>query len=669
MAMNPRATAPGTTATTGTGFRPAVLPSALYGVGMVAVLLGERILAAGSGRNVATILGVLLVLAALGIRVARQATRPPSERTAERSLLLLYGLGALALLFYFLGSDVLALVGGRSLEQRVPRVAGALAALWPALWLCGTLPVLFVELSLWTMARAPVVEAGRVRAAMLSGMGIAFALVFCFALTYVSSERDVKADLSYFRTSRPGDATRKVVQALDKPVKVHLFFPPANDVREEVESYFSDLARESKMLEVHHWDTALHPAKAQELGVNGNGAVVIQREPLKEQISIPLEMERARTPLRALDQDVHKRLLGVSHKQRVAYFTAGHEERTADPVSDTDHRGTIRILRNLATDLGYEPRDLGLAQGLGTEVPADASVVLIVGPRRPFEKEEIGALLRYINNRQGRVLIALDPDAGQTLPELLGPLSLKYVPVTLANETIFAQQTHQESDRINIFSASYSSHVSVTTNSKSGQRAATIMVGAGSLVKDDKNSAGIVNLDFTLHAHPATFEDTNGNFRYDAGEKRQAFELAAAVSKRNASALHPEEEARAVVLADSDCLSDQVIRIFGNAYLVYDALRWLGGEERFSGKISSEEDVAVNHTRKEDVVWFYGSVFAMPILVLGLGFFMTRKRRSAKAKVTTPKPTAQPPGPPPNKVAGPPSAGPPTTAVKTEVTP
>jgi hypothetical protein len=68
----------------------------------------------------------------------------------------------------------------------------------------------------------------------------------------------------------------------------------------------------------------------------------------------------------------------------------------------------------------------------------------------------------------------------------------------------------------------------------------------------------------------------------------------------------------------------------------------------------------VNHTRKEDVVWFYGSVFAMPMLVLGLGFFMTRKRRGARraqadagAANQPRKESAAPPPEPP----APPAAG------------
>jgi len=52
----------------------------------------------------------------------------------------------------------------------------------------------------------------------------------------------------------------------------------------------------------------------------------------------------------------------------------------------------------------------------------------------------------------------------------------------------------------------------------------------------------------------------------------------------------------------------------------------LGGEESTAGAINTEEDVPLVHTRKEDLVWFYLTVFVAPLAVLALGFFITRKR-------------------------------------------
>jgi hypothetical protein len=635
-----------------------ILPSVLFAVGLVAIYLGERMLEVGKASAVVTIGGVLFTVAGFALRLRESQVGPVQARPAERWLTWLSGLGLLAIALYFLNSNLTFQLTGHTFEQRFPRLSGMVAALWPALLFCTALPILFGELSLATMKRAPILDLLRVRDAILSALGIGFALVLCFSVSYVASERDQKADLSYFRTARAGEATKKLVRALDKPVRIYLFFPPANEVREEVESYFADLTRESKQLVVEQYDYALHPAKARELSVSSNGIIVVARDALKEQIAVPLVLESARSQLRVLDQEVHKRIIGVSRPSRMAYFTQGHEERTFDPIGD-DQRPTIKGLKDLVTDQGYQPKDLGMAQGLGTDIPADAGMVFIVGPRKPFLKEETAALLRYIEQKKGRLFIALDPDAGVTLDELLAPLSLKYNAVTLANDKLFLQRTYQHADRINIATGSYSSHASVSTIGRFGMRAPLIMVGAGHLTKNDKGAVGIVNVDFTVHADPATWPDANGNFEHDAAsEVRSAYELAAAVNKRNASALAPDDEARAVVLADSDAICDILLgRSIGNTYFMRDAVRWLGGEESITGTITTEEDVPVAHTRKQDVAWFYTSTLAAPALVLALGFIVTRRRRPARkggppTEGTRPTPTPETPSsPPPSQVS------------------
>lgn len=645
-------------------FRPAVFPTVLYFAGMLAIFLGERVLDTGSLQTTFGVLGVVLLLAAIAARAVRQAVRPEGYRPPERALLLLYAVGAFAVGLYFLNSDLMVRWTGRALEQSMPRLSGVLAALWPALWLGASLPILFVELALFSMSRAPVIELGRVRSALLSGVSIALAVIFCFSLAYIANERDGRVDFSYFRTARPGESTKKIVRALDKPVSVHLFFPPANEAREEVESYFSELSRESRMLSLQRWDQAIHPAKARELGVSANGVIVVARDPLREQMGIPLELERARGNLRSLDQDFQKRLLQVTRKQKIAYFTGGHDERSDAPgETDNERRQSVRALRTQLVNQGFEPKELGLAQGLGTEVPADASVVLILGPSKPFLPEEIATLKRYIE-KNGRLLIALDPDAGQTFPELLSELWLEYHPTPLAHERFYYAMTRQLSDRTNIGAQNFSSHVSVTTNSRGGRRAALLFMGAGYLSKKDKPGAGIVNVDVTVRLERDTWADKNGDFNFNEGaEMRASYDIAAAVTKRNASAVQPDEEARVVVLADSDALTDKALLLnAGNQYFVHDVLRWLGGEERFSGQMSSEEDMPVSHTRKEDLVWYYLSIFAVPALVLAFGFVKTG-RRKRRASPKGPSLRSGSGSPPSDTPPAPPSAGTPSSEV------
>lgn len=608
-------------------------PSIALGVGLFLVFVGERILGVGRPGQIASVLGVLAVAAAVGAQGLRlRAARGFADRKApETTLLWLFGLAALALLLYFIGSDLTFHLTGKTLTQRAPRLAAVTETLWPALLVTALIPIVFIEVTLASMRRAPVVDGNRVRAAQMSGLSIGLALVFCFSFGYVTSERDLKADLSYFRVAKAGDSTLKIVKALDKPVTVSLFFPPANEVGEEVESYFADLSKQSKLLSVTLYDAALSPAKAKELSVSANGTIVVARDKNRQQIALPLQLERARTGLRTLDQDVHKRLLGVTRPPRIAYFTQGHEERTFSAVGETDRRGTVSALKQLLEDQGYDTREMGLAQGLANELPTDAGLVLIIGPRKPFLAEEAAALQRFVE-KKGRVLIALDPEAGLDFKDVVGPLGLAFRPTVLANDRAYWRRSYQPSDRENIATGSYSSHASVTSLSKLGLRAPVVLLGAGSLDRDDKSTRGIVSVNFTVHADGSTWDDKNHNYELDAanGEARKAYELAAAVTVRNASALGVEDEGRAVVFADSDALTDAVLQNVGNAYLVLDAINWLSGEEAIAGTVNNEEDVPLTHTRKQDVAWFYGTVMLAPALVFAAGLLVTGRRRAGR---------------------------------------
>ena len=72
--------------------------------------------------------------------------------------------------------------------------------------------------------------------------------------------------------------------------------------------------------------------------------------------------------------------------------------------------------------------------------------------------------------------------------------------------------------------------------------------------------------------------------------------------------------------------------VLGNQVLFLDALRWLGGEESFSGAVNTEEDVRIEHTKEKDALWFYATIFGAPALVLGLGFWVSRRRRKGARK-------------------------------------
>jgi hypothetical protein len=602
--------------------------SALWGLGMVLVFIGERAMGAGGGasRAVATLGGLALVVVAMLARVRRAGQATAERRQAEGMLLRLYGLGLFAVVLYFVQSDVPTFGGGHPLEHDSPRLATALAALWPAVWIAAAWPIALVEMAYAQMSKAPRLELGRLKSALHSGLGVAFALVLVFTVVYVSSERDKKLDLAFFRTARPGEVVRKIVRTLDQPLEIASFFPSGNEVREEIDNYLADLAKESGQLTITHYDFDIDPIKAKELGVSANGTLVFVRGKRHELLGVPVQIEAARNALRTLDKEVQQRLMLIARQTKSAVFTTGHGERTWEPAaSNTDKRAGLTKLRETLLDQSYDVRTYGASDGLIQDVPKDTSVLVIMGPQRPFLADESASVNRYLKNG-GRVLIALDPENHVTMKEVLDPLQLEYHDVTLANDQAYVRRTHTDADRTNLVTATFSSHPSVTTLLRIGTRAPVVLPGAGWI--DAKRGRPIdIQVDSPIKAHYATWADTNGNFQFDPGETRRAWEVAAAVSKG---------QSRAFILGDSDCFTDEAIVMPGNELLTLDVVHWLMGDEAYQGLVSSEMDLPVTHTRKQDVVWFYSTIFVAPALVLGIGYVTTKKRRRKAASPGAP---------------------------------
>jgi hypothetical protein len=85
---------------------------------------------------------------------------------------------------------------------------------------------------------------------------------------------------------------------------------------------------------------------------------------------------------------------------------------------------------------------------------------------------------------------------------------------------------------------------------------------------------------------------------------------------------------RAFVVTDAGGLTDIALaNVFGNQVLVVDAVRWLAGEESFAGQTNVEEDLKIEHTKQQTLVWYYSTIIGAPGLVLGLGLWYSRRTR------------------------------------------
>lgn len=601
--------------------------SILLVVGLVLAWVGERIVEAPSARFGLTGVGAAMLVIVTVARFLRSRRQKAELARVQRLFAAFSALAVVAFVLYFFQSDLFTKLTGASLTSASPKLAGVLAVLWPAMLVISLLPTLLMELSFATMAKAPKLEDGRIDEAMLSGLGIGCALIFAFSVQYVATERDVKADLSHFRVARAGEATQKLVASFDEPVDVYLFFPPASDAAELVANYFKELESVSSQIKVTRLDHAMEPMKAKELGVSGNGTVLLKKGGRKESIFIGTEVEKAKTQLRGLDAEVQKRMLQVAKTRRTVYLTAGHGERSQDPTNGMDQRATIEILFKTLQDQNFDVRTLTTAEGLGNEIPKDAAAVFILGPSRAFSEPEAASIEAYAK-RGGRLFIALDPENGLAFDELMAPLGLSFKPQPIAQERGNANVRPPPglADRINIGTRTFSSHPVVTYLGRSN--VPVLMLGAGGLDELPKHAADLT-IDFAVRSLPESWNDASGNFEFDAnlGETKKAWGVVAAVERRAPSG-KTEDAMRALVLSDSDAVADLVLQqLPGNQYLVVDGFKWLLGDEQLAGATNTEIDVPLTRSRQQDTATFYATTFLAPLAVVGVGLFARRRAK------------------------------------------
>jgi len=650
---------------------------AAYLGGLVLVYTGEHVLSGlEKGPAAVTAVGVLLVALSTLLRLSPRFRAGGDRRSIESLLAALSGVGVLGLALYLLTTPwgVEHLILGKLSDASRARAMDLLTVSWIVLIVMATLPMVFAETALRQMRTSERPESRRVRAAATAGLTLALAAVYCALLVYAASGVKLDLDFSYFKTSRPSESTKKLAQGLSDPVRIVAFFPQVSEVKTQVERYLNELRGATPKLHIEMQDRLLAPKLAKELRATQDGVIILSRGSTNQTIVVGTELEAAKGKLKVLDRDFQEQLTKLAKSRRTAYLTVGHGELNEGKTSGAEDASarSATIVRTLLQRQNYLVKDLGLAQGLGRDVPDDADVVLLLGPTEAFAGEELASLKRYLE-RSGKLYMALDADVFSTkdlvtaepapsaqpagsghvvdlgavptgpLADLAGLVGLTYGTDVLANERMHVRLRNDDSDRTRLITQSFSSHASVSTLSRAGSRAGVAFFGAGNL---EKARGATERMDFAVRAPAGTFSDKNRNFAFDRESERQiTFNLAVAINgpdkgkksddkkpddpKKKGDQKSGPDEMRAFVLADSDALGDFVMAQDPfNQYLFIDSLRWLVGEESVTGPPNTEEDQRIQHTKQQDLSWFYATIFGAPGLVLALGLALSRRSRA-----------------------------------------
>jgi ABC-type uncharacterized transport system involved in gliding motility auxiliary subunit len=451
-------------------------------------------------------------------------------------------------------------------------------------------------------------------------------LAILVAINYLGVRHNKRWDLTAAKQFTLSDQTRKILGSLQKPVAIKVFGQP-NDFqrfRDRLDEY----QYASKQVTVEYIDADKYPSRAQQYQVQPQTAtVVFDYDGRTERVTSDGEQE--------LTNGLIKVLQG---KQNKVYFVQGHGEK----VTDSSGRDGYAGISSALTSDNYSVDKVVLAQQ--KDVPADATVLIVAGPKTDLFAPEIDMLKRYLA-KGGKVFFLLDPPdkaASGEVPNITA--LLKDWAIEVGNnivvdvsgmgqllgtgpETPIAAnyQTHAITDRFDLLTAyRLARSVSPITGGTSGRFPQT-------LVETSANSWGETDIKLL-----ATSNQVNRDI--DKGDKAGPVSLAVAVSAPAsetpppAAGAKPEEaskpETRLVAFGDSDFASNGWLGIPGNRDLFLNTVNWLAQQENLiSIRPRDPQDRRITLTADQQERIFYLTVFIIPGLVLLAGVFTWWRRR------------------------------------------
>jgi ABC-type uncharacterized transport system involved in gliding motility auxiliary subunit len=229
--------------------------------------------------------------------------------------------------------------------------------------------------------------------ALMGLLGLAFLAGLCVLAAKANLRLDLTANQRYSLTPQ----TMKVLDGLSAPVKAVAFFLPQEPGRDKLKDVLDLYARASGKFTYEFVDPDRDPFRAKEMKVTQNGEVVLLCGDKQEKVSLAEEEKLTNALIRVTDATRPK-----------VYLVQGHGEL----VPDRKEQASAGILKEELEKQGAAVDKLTLVQD--KDVPADAGLVLVLGPTKDFFPAELEALSRYLSGG-GRVFVALDAQSSTNL--------------------------------------------------------------------------------------------------------------------------------------------------------------------------------------------------------------------------------------------------------------
>jgi ABC-type uncharacterized transport system involved in gliding motility auxiliary subunit len=439
----------------------------------------------------------------------------------------------------------------------------------------------------------------------------------------VGARHHWRLDLTESKRYTLSPQTKEVLARLTTPVTLLGFLEKDTDAARRVEALLQEYDYASPKVRVELVDPVVEPARARQFGVQYYNTVVVECGGKTRKVEPYNLFGMGATPYETEfrgEQAITRAILDLVHQTgAVIYFLEGHGGGTLSK----DFYGW----RNYLEGEGYTVKSLNLATA--GKVPADASLLVLPGPRQDLSGAELEALQGYLGGG-GRLLVLVDP-LSQPLPrleELLAGIGVK-----------LHQDVVVDPKRAFFFDAL--SPVPVLqphpVTQKMLEQEVNLLLPRSRSLAALPSGDGRFKVQPLLRSSSEAWGETNladPKFRRDADDLSGPLNLAVAVTRVAEKGQNEgtEEEGTpvAIVVGNSALAREQALDFQGNADFLVNGVNWLVGEAQMLTIRPKEESVRLVHLDPDQAVLvFYSSTVFLPaaVLIFGLGVWLRRRAR------------------------------------------
>lgn len=443
----------------------------------------------------------------------------------------------------------------------------------------------------------------------VAGAQTAAFVVLLFAivgmLAWLSEHYKVRWDWTAANRNTLTEPSRALLPRLDDAIEITAYVREEPVIRQSILQLLERYQRYKPDITLRFVNPDLVPDEVRARNISAEGEMVVSYRQREEHVKLATE--------EALTTALEK--LARADTRWITYLSGRGERDLLGSASYDLGKLGAQLQRQ-----GFKLHELRLRDT--GDIPAEAAMLVVSPGREALPGNEVDAMLRYLN-RGGNLLWLAEPGPSRGMDPVADALGIVFEPGVLVDPTT---QILGISHPAFVPVSAYPSHV-ITKNLK----LVTMYPHAAGIAWSQPpgwQTRGILSTG--LRAWSETGDLSDELHFDDAVDVSGPLDIGIAMQRTVAAGDQrgADTKQRVIVIGDGDFLSNAYLGNGSNLDLALNVFNWLADDETLIDiPARSAPDLSFELSRSGAALIRFGSMFGLPALLLGTGFFIWHRRR------------------------------------------